>query len=296
MNGRRWRIASVRGIPLYVSTSWVFVAGLLIYSQYLWLTTGTNVSSSDALPIAILMAVLFFGAVLAHESAHAAMARWLDLPVSGITLVFWGGATETRANSRGPLGEFLVSFVGPSTTLLLAGGFWIVAPQIHGVAADAIHYLAYVSLLFAGLNALPGFPLDGGRMLVAAMWGATGDRRTALRITGYVGMVVGGGLLAAAVISFTNGGGWYLFLGYVGPVLIATGRGMDARVALLGRLAAGRVADAMRPPPPSVPADLTLSDAPDRYLREADGEAFPVVDGERAIGPLSFPGSRRLGG
>ena len=109
-------------------------------------------------------------------------------------------------------------------------------------------------------------------------------------------MVVGGGLLAAAVISFTNGGGWYLFLGYVGAVLMATGRGMDARVALLGRLAAGRVADAMRPPPPSVPADLTLSDALDRYLREADGEAFPVVDGERVIGTLSFAGSRRLGG
>jgi Zn-dependent protease len=296
MNGRRWKITSVRGIPLYVSTSWVFVAGLLVYSQYLWLTTGTNVSSSDALPLAVLMAVLFFGAVLAHEAAHAAMARWLDLPVSGITLVFWGGATETRANARGPLGEFLVSFVGPATTLLLAGVFWILARQIHGVAADAIHYLAYVSLLFAGLNALPGFPLDGGRMLVAAMWGATGNRRTALRITGYVGMLVGGGLVAAAVISFTHGGGWYLFLGYIGAVLMATGRAMDGRVALLGRLAGGRAADAMRPPPPSVPADLTLSDALDRYLRHGDGEAFPVVDGGRVIGTLSLAGSRRTGG
>jgi Zn-dependent protease len=296
MNGRRWKITSVRGIPLYVSTSWVFVAGLLVYSQYLSLTTGTNVTSSDALPIAVLMAVLFFGAVLAHEAAHAAMARSLDLPVTGITLVFWGGATETRANARGPLGEFLVSFVGPATTLVLAGVFWIIAQQIHGAAAEAIHYLAYVSLLFAGLNALPGFPLDGGRMLVAAMWGATGNRRTALRITGYVGMLVGGGLVAAAIISFTRNGGWWLFLGYVGAILMATGRAMDGRVALLARLATGRVADAMRPAPPSVSADLTLSEALDRYLRGGHAESFPVVDAGRVIGTLSLDGSRKVGG
>jgi len=296
VGGKRWKVATVRGIPLYVSTSWVFIAALLVYSQYLSLTTGANVSSDDALPLAILMAALFFGAVLAHETAHAAMARSLDLPVSGITLVFWGGATETRANARGPLAEFLVAFVGPATTFALAGVFWVVSQLVHGGAREAIHYLAFISVLFAGVNALPGFPLDGGRMLLAAMWGATRDRRTALRITGYVGILVGGGMLAAAFVSLTRGGGWWLFLGYIGAILMATGRAMDNRVALLSRLATGRAADAMRSPPPAVPADMTLSQALDLYLRNAPEEAFPVVDRGRVIGTVSLAGSRKIGG
>jgi len=132
VSGKRWKIASVRGIPVYVSTSWVFIAALLVYTQYLSLTTGTNLSFGDALPVAVLMAVLFFGAVLAHEAAHAAMARSLDLPVSGITLVFWGGATETRSNARGPLAEFLVAFVGSATTFALAVVDWVAADAIDG--------------------------------------------------------------------------------------------------------------------------------------------------------------------
>ncbi|MDP9298331.1 MAG: site-2 protease family protein [Actinomycetota bacterium] len=296
MSGKRWKIASVRGIPVYVSTSWVFIAALLVYTQYLSLTTGTNLSSNDALPVAVLMAGLFFGAVLAHEAAHAAMARALDLPVSGITLVFWGGATETRANARGPLAEFLVAFVGPATTFALAGVFWVAAQLIHGAAREAVHYLAFISVLFAGVNALPGFPLDGGRMLLAAMWGITRNRRTALRITGYVGLVVGGGMLAAAFISLTRGGGWWLFLGYIGAIMMATGRAMDARVALLARLATGRAADAMRPPPPAIPADMTLSQALDLFLRDAPEESFPVVDSGRVIGTASLAGSRKIGG
>ena len=82
--------------------------------------------------LAVLAAVLFFASILAHEAAHAVMARALDLPVRGITLVFWGGATETRADARGPLGEFLVAFVGPATTLALAGVFWVDASATQG--------------------------------------------------------------------------------------------------------------------------------------------------------------------
>ncbi len=138
--------------------------------------------------ISVLAAGLFFGSVLLHESAHAVMARGLDLPVSGITLVFWGGATETKASARGPLGEFLVAFVGPATTLALAGAFWVGEPLTNGLVAETMASLAYLSLIFAAFNALPGFPLDGGRMLLAAVWGLTGDRRTAMRVAGFGGI------------------------------------------------------------------------------------------------------------
>ena len=187
LTGHRWKIATVRGIPLYVSTSWVWIAGIYIWSQYNYLTLNRGVQEgSEAIMLAVLAAGLFFASILAHEAAHAVMARGLDLPVRGVTLVFWGGATETRADLHGPLGEFLVAFVGPATTLALAGVFWVAHIATEGVVSEIVGYLSWLSLIFAGLNALPGFPLDGGRMLLAAVWGLTKDRRLALRVGGMV--------------------------------------------------------------------------------------------------------------
>ena len=112
--------------------------------------------------LAVLAAGLFFASILAHEAAHAVMARGLDLPVRGVTLVFWGGATETRADLHGPLGEFLVAFVGPATTLALAGVFWVAHIATDGVVSEIVGYLSWLSLIFAGLNALPGVPARRG--------------------------------------------------------------------------------------------------------------------------------------
>ena len=245
----------------------------------------------------MLAAVLFFGSVLLHEAAHAVMARSLDLPVSGITLVFWGGATETKASAKGPLGEFLVAFVGPATTLVLAGAFWVGETLTNGLVAVTMASLAELSLIFAAFNALPGFPLDGGRMLLATVWGITGSRRTAMRVAGYGGIAVGALLGGAAV--------WMIADGDVGhgdlPRLRGddhdrAGRGMEQRIALRDQLVQGTVADAMRPPPPTVPIDISLVQALDDYLRGADGQAFPVVDAGRVVGTVSIDSARKVGG
>jgi Zn-dependent protease len=296
MGGKRYKIATVWGVPIYVGTSWIFIVILFVWSQYVGLTQSESIlKPGEAMVLSVVATALFFGSVLAHETAHAIMARTLDLPVTGITLVFWGGATETRSSGRGPLGEFLVAFVGPATTLVLSVFFWGLSRATHGVASDVMHYLAFISLLFAGLNALPGFPLDGGRMLLATMWGITKNRAKALRITGYVGIVVGGLFIAYAVMNFSRLEAFAIFLGYIGFIMIATGRGMDARVKFLGEMARGRVSDAMRPPPPAVPADMSLSQAMDYYLGRAGGQAFPVVQGGRVIGMLSTASSRQVG-
>jgi Zn-dependent protease len=274
----------------------VLIVALFAWSNYVNLTESAGVTTGEALALACLTSGLFFGSILLHETAHAVMARSLDLPVTGITMVFWGGATETRTSGKGPLGEFMVAFVGPATTLLLATVFWLVAHQIHGVAKDTIRYLAFISFLFAGLNALPGFPLDGGRMLLAVAWGITKNRRAAQRFAGYVGMVVGGLFVAYVVFNASRLQiSVVLFLGYIGLIMITTGRGMDARVALLAKLAAGRVADAMRPPPAAVPADISLSQALDGFLRGTQGESFPVVDSGRVVGTVSLVSARRAG-
>lgn len=294
--GSRWKIATVRGIPLYVSTSWFVVAGLYIYLRYEYYTS-IFVEPAEAATIAVLAAALFFGSVLLHEAAHAIMARTLDLPVSGITLVFWGGATETKASAKGPLGEFLVAFVGPATTLVLAGVFFVGETLTNGLVAETMDSLAWLSLLFAGFNALPGFPLDGGRMLLATVWGITRNRRTAMRVAGYGGIAVGVVIGIVTVRNLMSGDvGMAVFLGYVAMILIMAGRAMEHRIAVRDQLVRGTVADAMRPPPATVPADLSLVQALDEYLRGADGQAFPVVDAGRVIGTISIDSARKVGG
>src|SRR3712207_5086225 len=125
--GKRYRVATVAGIPFYVGTSWLIVAGLYVYLQYLRLRESSVApSDGEAIGLAVFGAVLFFGGVVIHEAAHAVAARLQNIPVAAITMVFWGGATEAKASSKGPGAEFLVAFVGPASTLLLAGIFYIV--------------------------------------------------------------------------------------------------------------------------------------------------------------------------
>lgn len=296
--GGRWKVATIRGIPLYVGTSWVAIAAIYIWGQYVGLTQGfARETPGTALILAVLTGVLFFGSVLLHEAAHAVTARALDIPVSGITLVFWGGATETRANARGPLGEFLVAFVGPATTLLMAGVFWLATQATHGTLRDVLGYLAVLSLYFAALNTLPGFPLDGGRMLLATVWGITRSRRTALRVAGYVGIAVGVALLGAAIWRLSRQDTFVAFvLGYVGAIMLGTGRGMDKRIALRDQLARGTAADAMRHHPPTVPADMTLAETLDHVLRADPGGSFPVVTPDGTVlGTISMVSARRVG-
>ncbi len=295
-SGKRWKVLTVRGIPLYLSTSWFVVAVLYVWLRYGEFTRQL-VEPAEAFTIAVLAAVLFFGSVLLHEVAHAVMARTFDLPVTGITLVIWGGATETKASAKGPLAEFLVAFVGPATTLVLAGAFWVGETITNGLVAETMGWLAWLSLIFAGFNALPGFPLDGGRMLLATAWGVTGSRRTAMRIAGYGGIAVGALLGAAAVWTLTTEDTLMaFFLGYVAFILINTGRAMDQRIAFRDQLIKGTVADAMREPPPAVPIDISLAQALDDYLRSADGQAFPVMEAGRVVGTVSLESARRVGG
>ena len=304
--GKRWKVLTVRGIPLYVGTSWFVIAAFYVFIGYgrnagrvLPAEEFRQVGPPEAFMIAVLAAALFFSSVLLHEVAHAVMGRVLDLPVSGITLVIFGGATETKASAKGPLGEFLVAFVGPATTLVLAGVFWLGEAVTQSLVAETMRSLAWLSLLFAGFNALPGFPLDGGRMLLAIAWGVTGSRRTALRVAGYGGIAVGAlmGAVAIWALSLTSVDTLTaFFLGYVAFMLINTGRAMGQRIALRDQLVEGTVADAMREPPPTVPIDISLAQALDDYLRSADGQAFPVLEAGRVVGTVSLESARRVGG
>jgi Zn-dependent protease len=295
--GNRVKVATIRGIPIYLATSWFYVAVLYGFFIYTGLTNSRWAPTpAGALGLTVFEGALFFAGILLHEGAHAIAARGFGLPVMGITLVFWGGATETRANARGPLGEFIVSVVGPLTTLVLAGVFAVIGMSLDpGLTREIVLSLAGLNLVIGGVNLLPGFPLDGGRMLEAATWGLTHDRRTAAKVAGYGAVVVGVAMIAAAVISFTNETGWWLFLGYLGFVMISTGRATPQRIAVRDLLSTGTAADAMRPTTEQIPATLTLSEALDGWLRQYPDRIFPVADAGRIVGTISMDLARRVG-
>src|SRR5919107_1236146 len=120
--GNRFQVAKIVGIPIYLSSSWFVIAALFGFAYYQTFSSpGARIpiDANEALQLTLLFAGLFFGGVLLHEAAHALAARAFALPVRGITLVFWGGYTETRSWRAGPLADFIVAAAGPATTALL---------------------------------------------------------------------------------------------------------------------------------------------------------------------------------
>ncbi|HXF74095.1 MAG TPA: site-2 protease family protein [Actinomycetota bacterium] len=300
MFGRGWRIGSIGGVPITLDASWVWVAIPITYTLYVRVGLHhPHLDELEALGLALVAAVLFFGSVLAHELAHAAMARAKRLPVFGIRLLFWGGATETPADRGGPTVQLLVSAVGPASNGLLALLFWrlsLAAAEPFPPLAGVFGYTALVNAMVSGLNLLPGYPLDGGQILRALVWRATGSRTRGSRVAGWVGVAVGVALAGFGVLELRRGNaGFAIWLAFIGWFLIQAARGAEQRERLRERLSEGRAADAMGPPPPLVPAGIALTEALDRYLRGHEDEVFPVVEDGRLVGAVSFSSARRVG-
>jgi Zn-dependent protease len=294
---RRWKILSIRGIPIYITVPWLFFAAFVVWAMYTRLAATGALSDQQALGWSVVNAVLFYGSIVIHELAHALVARAYHLPVHGITLVFWGGYTETHSSERGPLASFLISAAGPFSTLALAGLFWTAGNAIHGVLGALLRDLGFLSLLFAGLNALPGFPVDGGRMLLAAVWGITRNRFVGLKVAGWGGVVVGGVLGLIALQRLRSQDGDWIFFAFVGWMMIGQGLQVGRQAPVLERLSEGRVSEAMREPPPPIPAHATLLHALDTHLRDDRLTEFAIVDANgRVIGSLSFPTAAKIGG
>jgi Zn-dependent protease len=296
VGGRGWKVGRIGGIEIRVDTSWAFLAVFIVYSWWVAFTSPPlNIGNGTALALGVLAAFLFFGSILAHEMAHAVMARIRGLPVSGIRLFLFGGATGVE--ERGPADEFLVTAVGPLTSL--AVGFLYIGISRLGVVsvplAGALDYLGKLNIFLAILNSLPGFPLDGGRVLRSIVWRITRDQSKATAIAAKVGMVVAAGLIGFGIWQMSRDGVYGIWLAFIGFFVYQGARGAEQQGRLRGVLRDGQASEAMRPPPPAIPAQLSLSEAYDRYLRGHEEESFPVVHGSRVLGLLTFGSARRVG-
>jgi len=300
MFGTAWRVARIAGIEVRVDSSWVVIALLITYSMYLRASLlYESLSTVGAVGLAILAALLFFGSVLVHELAHALVSQARGIRVQDITLFLFGGATRARVESRGPADEFLIAAVGPLTSGILAGLFGVMnllgRDALPEPLAGTLGYLAWTNLLLAGFNLVPGFPLDGGRLLRSAIWRATGSLRRATRIASLAGQAVGWLLVAAGVgwllAGDLAGGIWFAFIGWF---LVQAARSSYEELQLRDMLRGVEAEDVMAGDLLRIPPDLSLQDAVDDYFMRYDHGAFPVDEQGRTIGLLTLRGVRRV--
>jgi Zn-dependent protease/predicted transcriptional regulator len=300
MFGTSWRVGRIIGIEVRVDSSWAVIALLITYSMYLRASiVYPDLSGAGAVGIAILSAVLFFGSVLVHELAHALVSEARGIRVQDVTLFLFGGATRARVEGRGPGDEFLIAAVGPLTSGILAALFGTIAglggDVLSRPLAGTLGYLAWTNLLLAGFNLVPGFPLDGGRLLRSAIWKATGSFNRATRIASLAGQGVGWLLVAAGVAWLLAGdlagGIWFAFIGWF---LVQAARASYQELQLRDMLRGVEAEDVMAGNLLRIPPDLSLQDAVDDYFMRYDHSAFPVDEQGRTIGLLTLRGVRRV--
>lgn len=227
--GASLRLGRVFGIPIEIDISWVLVFLLLTY-----LLAGQFDDARLRWPVAqrwtvaMITVVLFFLSVLAHELSHSVMALSKGIPVRGITLFIFGGVSRLDREPQRPITEFMVAVVGPLLSIVLAvifGAVWFLLGRGDSPVEVVLLLLAWTNLSLGVFNLVPGYPLDGGRLLRAGIWGITGNHRKATRIAAGMGqavgvaMVIGG--VSLAVFSEPVDGVW---LGIVGMFLFSMAR------------------------------------------------------------------------
>lgn len=280
------------GIEVSLDPSWILILALLLFSFSAFLTREhPDLPTLHLWAGAIVATLLFFASLLSHELAHSLVARAKGVEVDGITLFIFGGISRLRGEVQRPYDEFQVAGVGPLTSaglggLFFAAHFLLPARSLGGTIAGQ---LAYLNVILALFNLLPGFPLDGGRMFRAIAWGITGNLRKATRWAAGAGTLLAWGLIAwgaslALALGQVAQGVWTALIGWF---LLNSSRTSVAQARLnetLGRLP---VARAMRTDWGRAEPGENLRDLIERRLLPDPSRPFVVEDGGGVKGLLS---------
>jgi Zn-dependent protease/CBS domain-containing protein len=290
--GRGVPLFRIFGIEVGIHFSWLIIFGLVTWS----LAVGFFPGQIEDLPVAeawilgAIASLLLFASVLVHELAHAFMARREGLEAKSITLFLFGGVANLGGDAKKPSTEFLVAVVGPLTSFAIAGvsGAAALALGLDTRAGLVAAYLGAVNALLAVFNLIPGFPLDGGRLLRALVWQFTGSLRRATQVAGFVGQVFAWGLMFWGFLRLLQGdlifGIWTVAIGW----FLNSAASMSVQQVIVDqRLSGIRVRDVLRADRSSVSPGHSVAELIDLVMLPGNRRAVPVVDG-RLVGIVTL--------
>jgi Zn-dependent protease/CBS domain-containing protein len=289
------QIGRIYGIPIFLHTSWFIIFGLIAFSFVSeFEALQLNLPTSRLWGLGLMTSALFFGSLVFHEMAHSIVAKFYKIPVVSITLFVFGGVSRIGREPSRAVEEFNIAIAGPLSSFFLAGGFWLVdrGAGSNAVLSTLAGSLAWINFSLALFNLIPGFPLDGGHIFRAIVWGFNKDYARSTKIAARSGQVVAIGMIAAgAGTALTNyqplggpvGGLWLAFIGWF---ILSAAKQSQAQAEAREALEGLKVADIMSPDLQTVGREISLED----YAREmvrTGRRAHLVVAGDQLVGLIT---------
>ncbi len=292
------RLGKILGFEISIDWSWVVVFFLVVFA-FANSPLRNQVSPTTNWLIAVAATVLLFASVVAHELSHSLMARRYGIEVKGITLFIFGGVSQTADEPKSAAAEFWMAIVGPLTSFLIGGIFLAlsVSAATFGWPAAAsflVLSLARINIILGVFNLLPGFPLDGGRVLRSVIWGATGDLEKSTRYASYSGQFFGYLLIGFGALQMLDsvlGGVWLIFIGWF---LAGAARSSYQQLVVREALSGVPVDKVMTTDVPCIDYNTSIRSFVDDQLLKHDYACYPVMRGDEVIGVVGTEEVRKV--
>jgi Zn-dependent protease/predicted transcriptional regulator len=294
------RIGKIAGIGIDIHVSWIIILVLLTVS----LATGwfpqlyPGWSTVTYWLIALLSSLLLFVSVLLHELAHSLVARRRGLPVKNITLFIFGGVSNIEQEPQSPGIEFQMAVVGPLTSLVIGFICFLLQLPLRGSNSPLegiLFYLAVTNILLGIFNLIPGFPLDGGRVLHSIVWRLSGNMRQATRVASLTGQFIAYLLILIGIWTFFAGdlldGLWF---GFIGWFLLSASQSANTQGMLTSVLRGVTVGEVMNPKPATVPSDISLQQLVDAYFLPGGLRYALVMQDDHLMGLITLSDIRHI--
>lgn len=286
-------IGRILGIPIDLDYSWFLIAALITWMLAVnyYPTEFKGGTSDQYWLMGAVTAVLFFASILVHELAHSWVAIRYKIRVSRITLYIFGGVSQIAGEPPSASAEFLIAVVGPLTSFALAGFFYLLEPLLAniGAALAVAKYLALINGLLGLFNLIPGFPLDGGRVFRAIVWGVSKNFRRATLVAANTGRFFGFLFIMWGVWQALRGnvanGLWIAFIGW----FLESAAGAQVQEQMMqGLLGGHKVSEAMGNECTHISEDTTLQKLVDQEVLAHGRQCFLVDRADRPVGLLTL--------
>jgi len=279
-----WRIGSLFGIDIRIDSSWIIIFTFVTWalSSFYFPNRFAGWPQWQYWVIGVVTSLLFFASVLGHELAHSLVAMRQGEEVRSITLFILGGVAELKGEPESPYKEFSMAFVGPLSSMIIASFFWAIALLVRDFSQPLwalTRYLALINLIVAIFNLIPGFPMDGGRVLRAIIWKITGNLRKSTRIASATGQAIAFLFIVFGIFLIFSralfNGLWMVFIGWF--IHSAAARGYK-QVVMKDMLKDIRAQDLMNREFETVSRDLPLQELIEEHILKKRQRAFLVFD------------------